>query len=74
MVGAVDLEEEMSPPDVLLLMGSVPERINDLVFGMDETKLRYRHGPAFPTLGGLISHMLDSGTKVDALQIGRAHV
>ena len=54
MVGPVDLHEEMSPADVLLLMGSVPERINDLVYGMDETRLRYRHGPAFPTLGGLI--------------------
>ena len=73
MVGPVDLEEEMSPADVVLLMGSVPERINDLVFGMDESKLRYRHGPAFPTLGGLISHMLDSGTKVDAL-LRHAHL
>ena len=49
----------MSPADVVLLMGSVPERISDLVYGLDETRLRYRHGPAFPTLGGLIGHLLN---------------
>jgi hypothetical protein len=69
----VELEEEMSPADAVLLMGSVPERIGDLVYGLDETRLRYRHGPAFPTLGGLIFHLLDSGSKVDAL-LRRAHL
>jgi DinB family protein len=63
----VELEEELSAADAVLLMSSVPERIGDLVFGLDETKLRYRHGPAFPTLGGLIGHLLESGTKVDGL-------
>lgn len=63
----------MSPADAVLLMSSVPERINDLVFGLDETRLRYRHGPAFPTLGGLIFHLLDSGTRVDGL-LRRAHL
>ena len=69
----MDLEEEMSPPDVVLLMSSVPERIGDLVYGLDEARLRYRHGPAFPTLGGLIGHLLESGTKVDAL-LRHAHL
>jgi hypothetical protein len=69
----VELQEEMSPADAVLLMSSVPERINDLVFGLDETRLRYRHGPAFPTLGGLIFHLLDSGTKVDGL-LRHAHL
>lgn len=63
----MELQEEMSPADVVLLMGSVPERINDLVYGLDETRLRYRHGPAFPTLGALIGHLVESGIKVDAL-------
>lgn len=63
----------MSPPDVVLLMGSVPERISDLVYGLDETKLRYRHGPAFQTLGGLLAHMIRSGTEVDGL-LRRAHL
>ena len=69
----MELQEEMSPADAVLLMSSVPERINDLVFGLDETRLRYRHGPAFPTLGGLIFHLLDSGTKVDGL-LRHAHL
>ncbi|HEY6875968.1 MAG TPA: DinB family protein [Candidatus Dormibacteraeota bacterium] len=69
----MELEEELTPPDTVLLMSSVPERISDLVYGLDEARLRYRHGPAFPTLGGLIAHLLDSGTKVDAL-LRRAHL
>ncbi len=63
----------MSAADAVLLMSSVPERISDLVYGLDEARLRYRHGPAFPTLGGLISHLLESGTKVDAL-LRHAHL
>jgi len=63
----------MSPADVVLLMSSVPERIGDMVYGLDEPRLRYRHGPAFPTLGGLLAHLVDSGTKVDAL-LRHAHL
>ena len=63
----MELQEEMTPADAVLLMSSVPERISDLVFGLDETRLRYRHGPAFPTLGGLISHLLDSGSNQDGI-------
>lgn len=69
----MELEEELTPADAVLLMSSAPERISDLVYGLDEARLRYRHGPAFPTLGGLISHMLESGAKVDAL-LRRAHL
>ena len=69
----MELEEELTPADTVLLMSSVPERISDLVYGLDEARLRYRHGPAFPTLGGLIAHLLDSGTKVDTL-LRRAHL
>lgn len=69
----MELQEEMTATEVVLLMSSVPERIGDLVYGMDETRLRYRHGPAFPTLGALIGHLVDSGTKVDGL-LRRAHL
>ena len=69
----MELDEELTPADTVLLLSSVPERISDLVYGLDEARLRYRHGPAFPTLGGLIAHLLDSGTKVDAL-LRRAHL
>jgi DinB family protein len=70
---AMELDEELTPADAVLLMSSVPERINDLVYGLDEARLRYRHGPAFPTLGGLIAHLLESGTRVDAL-LRRVHL
>jgi DinB superfamily len=69
----MELQEDLTPADAVLLMSSAPERISDLVYGLDEARLRYRHGPAFPTLGGLISHLLDSGSKVDAL-LRRAHL
>jgi hypothetical protein len=69
----MELQEEISPADAVLLMSSVPERIADLVYGLDEARLRYRHGPAFPTLGGLIGHLVDSGTKVDGL-LRHAHL
>jgi hypothetical protein len=69
----MELQEDMSAADAVLLMSSVPERISDLVYGLDEARLRYRHGPAFPTLGALIAHVLDSGTKVDGL-LRRTHL
>lgn len=69
----MELQEEISASDVVLLMSSTPERINDLVYGLDEARLRYRHGPAFPTLGALIGHLVESGTKVDTL-LRRAHL
>lgn len=69
----VELQEELSPIDAVLLMSSVPERIADLVYGLDEARLRYRHGPAFPTLGGLIGHLVDSGSRVDGL-LRHAHL
>lgn len=69
----MELEEELTPADAVLLMSSAPERISDLVYGLDEARLRYRHGPAFNTLGGLIGHMLESGAKIDVL-LRRAHL
>lgn len=69
----MELQEEMTPADVVLLLSSVPERTSDLVYWLDEARLRYRHGPAFPTLGSLIAHLVESATKVDAL-LRHAHL
>ena len=69
----MELQEEMSSTDVVLLLSSVPERTSDLVYWLDEARLRYRHGPAFPTLGTLIAHLVDSAAKVDAL-LRHAHL
>ena len=70
---AMELQEEMSTADVVLLLSSVPERTSDLVYWLDEARLRYRHGPAFPTLGSLIAHLVDAAPKVDAL-LRHAHL
>jgi hypothetical protein len=69
----MELQEEMSTGDVVLLLGSVPERTSDLVYWLDEARLRYRHGPAFPTLGNLIAHLVDAAPRVDAL-LRHAHL
>ena len=69
----MELQEEMSTGDVVLLLSSVPERTSDLVYWLDEARLRYRHGPAFPTLGGLIAHLVESAARVDAL-LRHAHL
>ena len=69
----MELQEEMSTSDVVLLLASVPERTSDLVYWLDEARLRYRHGPAFPTLGGLITHLVEAAPKVDAL-LRHAHL
>ena len=69
----MELQEEMSTNDVVLLLASVPERTSDLVYWLDEARLRYRHGPAFPTLGNLIAHLVEAGPKVDGL-LRHAHL
>lgn len=69
----MELQEEMSTSDVVLLLASVPERTSDLVYWLDEARLRYRHGPAFPTLGSLIAHLVEAAPKVDAL-LRHAHL
>jgi DinB family protein len=69
----MELQEEMSTADVVLLLSSVPERTSDLVYWLDEARLRYRHGPAFPTLGSLIAHLVVAAPKVDAL-LRHAHL
>ena len=69
----MELNEELSTADVVLLLGSVPERTSDLVQWLGDAQLRYRHGPAFPTLGSLIAHLVEAAPRVDAL-LRRAHL
>jgi DinB superfamily len=63
----------VTPPDdlgrenVVILLGVVPERVGDLVSGLDEPRLAYRHAPAFPTLKEVIGHLSDAGSSVDSL-------
>lgn len=60
-------EHRLDGEDVAVLLGAVPERITDLVSGLDEQRLGYRHGPAFQTLKEVISHLCAEGTAVDEL-------
>src|SRR5438552_1914697 len=69
----MELQEEMSTSDVVLLLGSVPERTADLVYWLDEARLRYRHGPAFPTLVSLIAPLAAATPKV-ASPLRQAHL
>lgn len=57
----------MTAEDVIVLLSTVPERLSDLVYGLDEQRLQYRHGPAFPTLKEVIGHLCEAGAAVDAL-------
>lgn len=63
MTGADQIGRE----EVVVLMGVVPERVADLVGWLDEQRMDYRHGPGFPTLKELVSHLADAGAAVDAL-------
>jgi hypothetical protein len=53
--------------DVMVLLGVVPERVADLVSGLDEPRLAYRHAPAFPTLKEVVGHLSDAGGAIDSL-------
>src|SRR5438034_2239772 len=66
-LASVPQEATMGTEDVVVLMAMVPERVNDLVAGLDEQRLTYRHAPAFPTLKEVIGHLCSAGPTVDAL-------
>ena len=53
--------------EVIVLLAVVPERVADLVSGLDEPGLGYRHAPAFPTLKEVVGHLSDAGAAVDSL-------
>jgi hypothetical protein len=66
-LASVSNELMMGTEDLVVLMAMVPERVNDLVSGLDEARLAYRHGPAFPTLREVIGHLCEAGPAIDAL-------
>jgi hypothetical protein len=59
-------DQTLERDDVLTMLGAAPERVRDYVSGLDESRLAYRHGPAFPTLRELVLHVSETGTAVDA--------
>lgn len=58
---------EERPEDYVVLLAQVPERVADIVYGVDRERLGYRHAPALPTLAEVVDHLAHSGTLTDAL-------
>jgi hypothetical protein len=61
----VEPDENLQREDVLTMLGACPERVRDYVAGLDESRLAYRHGPAFPTVGELVLHVSETGSAAD---------
>jgi hypothetical protein len=59
-------DQTLEREDVLTMLGACPERVRDYVTGLDENRLAYRHGPAFPTLRELVLHVSETGSAADA--------
>jgi hypothetical protein len=59
-------DQTLEREDVLTMLGACPERVRDYVMGLDESRLAYRHGPAFPTLRELVLHVSETGSAADA--------
>jgi hypothetical protein len=58
-------DRSLERDDVLTMLGACPERVRDYVSGLDDSRLAYRHGPAFPTLGELVLHVSETGSAAD---------
>ncbi len=61
----MEADQTLEREDVLIMLGACPERVRDYVTGLDESRLAYRHGPAFPTLGELVLHVSETGSAAD---------
>jgi hypothetical protein len=53
--------------DLIAVLGAVPERASELVLGLDDPRLDYRHAPAFQTLRELVGHLCEAGVAADGL-------
>lgn len=53
--------------DLCAVLATVPERASDIATELDSSGLSYRHGPGFPTVGEIVSHLCESGSAVDAV-------
>jgi hypothetical protein len=53
--------------DLCAVLATVPERASDIATELDAPGLAYRHGPSFPTVGEIVSHLCESGSAIDAV-------
>src|SRR5258708_5693872 len=58
---------EAKHEDLLTVISSVPERVGDLLSGIDQPGLQYRHGPPSPPLGELVPPLPASSTAIDSM-------
>jgi hypothetical protein len=63
----LEADQNLELDDVLTMLGACPERVRDYVSGLDESRLGYRHGPAFPTLRELVLHVSETGSAADTV-------
>ena len=61
----MEADQTLEREDVLTMLSACPERVRDYVTGLDESRLAYRHGPAFPTLRELVLHVSETGSAAD---------
>jgi hypothetical protein len=61
----MEADQSLQREDVLTMLGACPERVRDYVAGLDESRLAYRHAPAFQTLGELVLHVSETGSAAD---------
>ena len=53
--------------DLCAVLATVPERASDIATELDTPSLAYRHGPGFPSVGEVVSHLCESGSAIDAV-------
>src|SRR5438046_1590341 len=63
----MEADQNLERDDVLTMLGACPERVRDNVSGLDESRLAYRHAPAFPTLRELVLHVSETGSAADTV-------
>lgn len=56
-----------SSEDLLVVLSTVADRARDLVAGLDEPRLGYRHAPALPTVREAVTSLCQAGIAVDGL-------
>jgi len=56
-----------SSEDLLVVMSTVADRVGDLIAGLDEPRLGYRHAPALPTVTEAVTSLCQAGIAVDGL-------
>ncbi len=63
----MDEDPGLDRAEAQMLLASTPERVSDLLGGIDNDRARYRHGPAFPSLAEVAAHLAAAAGTADSL-------